>query len=111
MERVSLKEDGSNISDWEAQLKNSAEANGKLKFLTEPLPVEPPARATAQIRASYDEHLREACAIKNVLIFAMHPTLQRRFITSDANKIFNSLSTMFSKAPKILPVRCRHSVL
>ena len=102
MEKVCLKDDGSNFVEWEANLRNAAQADGKLKFLTEPNPLEPGARATAAQRASYEEHMREACAVKNVLIFAMQSGLQRRFITLDAHGIFSKLTTMFSQAPRIL---------
>ena len=54
MEKVSLKDDGSNFFDWEANLRNAAQADGKLKFLTEPNPLEPGARATPAQRASYE---------------------------------------------------------
>ena len=102
MEKVSLKDDGSNFVDWEANLRNVAQADGKLKFLTEPNPLEPGARATPAQRASYEEHMKEAYAVKNVLIFAMQEGLKRRFIKSDAHGIFSKLTTMFSQAPRIL---------
>ena len=96
-----LKNDGSNFADWEASLRNAAIADGKLRFLVEPMPAEPTARTGAQ-RTAYDEFAREAGAIKNVLIYAMEPNLQRRFITQGANKIFTTLTNEFSQAPRIV---------
>ena len=102
MDKVSLKEDGSNYSDWEALLKSAAIADGKLRYLIDPAPAEPGTRATAAVREAYDDYLRESCAIKNVLIFTMAPSLQRRFINLNAHEIFSRLSTEFSKSPRNL---------
>ena len=48
----------------------------------------------------------EAGAIKNVLIFAMEPNLQRRFIAQGANKIFTTLTNEFSQALRIFKYDC-----
>ncbi|KAL9230639.1 hypothetical protein vseg_005966 [Gypsophila vaccaria] len=96
-----LKNDGSNFTDWEAALKNAAVADGKLKYLVEPIPAEPSSR-TGALRNSYDEFVREAGAIKNVLIYAMEPHLQRCFISQNANRIFTTLTNEFSQAPRIV---------
>ena len=96
-----LKNDGSNFTDWEAALRNAAVADGKLKYLVEPIPAEPSAR-TGALRTAYDEFVREPGAIKNVLIYAMESNLQRRFITQGANKIFTTLTNEFSQAPRIV---------
>ncbi|KAL9237135.1 hypothetical protein vseg_011721 [Gypsophila vaccaria] len=42
-----FKNDGSNFTDWEAALKNVAVADGKLKYLIEPIPAEPSSRTGA----------------------------------------------------------------
>ena len=102
MDKVSLKEDGSNFLDWKAALRNAAIADGKLRYLTDPAPPEPTTRTTAAVRASYDDYQRESCAIKNVLIYSMAPSLQRRLINLNAYEIFARLTTMFSRAPRIL---------
>ena len=103
MDKNSLKNDGSNFTDWEAALRNACVADGKLQYLTEPIPTEPGTGArNAAARATYEEFIREAGAIKNVLIFAMQPNLQRRFITQSAHKIYATLSNEFSKAPRML---------
>ena len=102
MLRHRLDKDGANFTVWEANLRNSATADGKLKYLTEPMPQEPGARATAAQRASYEEYKRESFGVKNVLIFTMDDDLQRRFITCEAPKIFLTLTSMFSKAPRVL---------
>jgi len=39
---------------------------------------------------------------KNVLIYSIAPSLQRRLISLNAYEIFSRLSTMFSQAPRIL---------
>jgi hypothetical protein len=75
-----LKNDGSNFSDWEAALRNAAIADGKLKFLTEPIPAPPGPGAGANQQITYDDFVMEAGALKNVLIFAMEGKFQRRFI-------------------------------
>ena len=36
MDKVSLKEDGSNFLDWEAGLRNATIADGRLRFLVDP---------------------------------------------------------------------------
>ena len=102
MDKVSLKEDGSNFNDWESILRSAAISDGKLRYLVDPSPPEPGARAAATVRASYDEYERESNALKNVLIYSMAPSLQRRLIGLNAHEIFSRLSTMFSQAPRIL---------
>jgi len=84
-----LKNDRSNFSDWEAALRNAAVADGKLRYLTQPIPPAPGPEAGVNDRLAYDDFIMEAGAIKNVLIFAMEPNLQRRFIAQGANKIFH----------------------
>ncbi|KAL9247534.1 hypothetical protein vseg_020958 [Gypsophila vaccaria] len=96
-----LKNDGSNFTDWEAALRNAAIADDKLKYLVKPIPAEPSSRTGAQ-QASYDEFVREAGAIKNVLIYAMEAHLQRRFISQSANRIFTTITNKFSQAPRIV---------
>ncbi|KAL9243930.1 hypothetical protein vseg_017762 [Gypsophila vaccaria] len=96
-----IKNDGTNFTDWEAALKNAAVVDGKLKYLIEPIPAEPSSRTKA-LRNSYDEFVREAGAIKNVLIYAMEPHLQRRFISQNANRIFTTLTNEFSQAMRIV---------
>jgi len=102
MDRVSLRDDGSNFVDWDAQLRSAAISDGKLRYLVDPPPAEPGARATAAARTSFDEYERESNAIKNVLIYSIAPSLQRRLISLNAYEIFSRLSTMFSQAPRIL---------
>jgi hypothetical protein len=102
MDKVSLKEDGSNFLDWEASLRNAAIADGKLRFLVDPPPAEPSSRATAAVKSSYDEYMRESYAIKNVLIYAMGDDLSRRLINMNAYEIYGRLADMFSQAPRIL---------
>jgi len=102
MDRVSLRDDGSNFVDLDAQLRSVAISDGKLRYLVDPPPAEPGARATAAARTSFDEYERESNAIKNVLIYSIAPSLQRRLISLNAYEIFSRLSTMFSQAPRIL---------
>ena len=97
-----LKNDGSNFADWEAALRNAAAADGKLKYLIEPIPPNPGPTARANEIAKFNDFCMEAGAIKNVLIFAMEPNLQKRFIAQGANKIFTTLTKEFSKAPRIV---------
>jgi len=97
-----LKNDGSNFADWEAALRNAAIADGKLKYLTEPIPPNPGPNARANESLAYSDYIMEAGALKNVLIFAMETNLQRRFIAQGANKIFTTLTNEFSKAPRIV---------
>ena len=111
MDRVSLKDDGSNFVDWDAQLRSAAISDGKLRYLVDPPPSEPGARATAAARTSFDEYERESNAIKNVLIYSIAPSLQRRLISLNAYEIFSRLSTMFSQAPRISEIRGRRQVL
>ncbi len=65
-----LKNNGSNFADWEASLRNAAIADGKLKYVVEPIPADPGTRTGIQ-REAHDDFVREAGAIKNVLIYAM----------------------------------------
>ena len=104
MDKCCLKNDGSNFSNWEANLRNAATADGKLRYLTEVPPAEPTARSTAAARTAYDEFLREAGSMKNVLIWTMEANLQKRFISHTANKIFTTLTSEFSQAPRIFAV-------
>ena len=97
-----LKNDGSNFADWEAALRNAAIADGKLDYLTKPIPPFPGPNAGANELLAHGDFIMEAGAIKNVLIFAMETNLQRRFIAQGANKIFTTLTNEFSKAPRIV---------
>ena len=101
-----LKNDGSNFADWEAALRNAAIADGKLKYLTEPVPAAPGPGAGANEVLAHSDFVMEAGAIKNVLIFAMEPNLQRHFIAQGANKIFTTLTNEFSQAPRIVKYDC-----
>ena len=92
----------SNFNDWDAGLRNAAIADGKLRYLVDPPPPEPTARATTVVRSSYDEYMKESCAVKNVLIYSIHTNLQRRLINLNAYEMYARLATMFSQAPRIL---------
>ncbi|KAL9224782.1 hypothetical protein vseg_000785 [Gypsophila vaccaria] len=102
MGKFSLKEDGSNCIDWEANLRKAAITDGKLQYLVDHSPPQPTSTASDAVRAAYDEYQQESCAIKNVLIFSMTPSLQRRLINLNANQIFARLTAIFLQAPRIL---------
>jgi len=102
MDKYSLKDDGSNFSDWEMHLRLAAQADGKEQFLVTPVPPMPASDATQIIKDSYDVYLKESSSVKNVLIFAMAPALQRRMIHLSAYHIFVKLTSLFSKKPRIL---------
>ncbi|XP_074276416.1 uncharacterized protein LOC141600113 [Silene latifolia] len=103
MDRCKLEKNGSNFSEWDAQLKLAAEGDDKLRYLTEASPLEPSTRSTAATREAYEAYQKESAAMKNVLIFAMEAELQRRaFKMGNANEIYSKLVTMFSQTPRIV---------
>ena len=102
MDRVSLKEDGSNFIDWEAGLRSAAISDGKLRYLVDPPPPKPTSTSTDTVRTAYDEYERESCTLRNVLLYSMGSSLQRRLVNLNAYEMFARLTTMFSKAPRIL---------
>ena len=102
MDKFSLKEDGSNYADWEMNFRLAIQGDGKEQFLTTSVPDAPASNASANVRNSYYEFLRESGSIKNVLIFAMAPALQRRMLHLTAYQIFVKLTEMFSQNPRVL---------
>ena len=58
MDKISLKEDGSNFLDWESILRSAAISDGKLRYLEDPSPPVPSARATSAVQNAYDEYER-----------------------------------------------------
>ncbi|XP_074293215.1 uncharacterized protein LOC141620176 [Silene latifolia] len=103
MDKYTLKSNGSNFKDWEEQLRLAAVGDGKLRYLVEPPIATPTTRTSTAARDAYEEYQRESLIFKNVLIFAMEPSLQKQCINfSNAYEAFIRLSTMFSQTPRIL---------
>jgi len=103
MDRCKLEKNGSNFSDWNAQLRLAAEGDDKLRYLTEESPPEPSTRSTPATRQAYETYHKESAAIKNVLIFSMEADLQRSAIKmATAHEIYTKLVTMFAQTPRIL---------
>ena len=98
MNNLFLKEDGSNFLDWEANVRNAAMVDGKLRYLVDPPPPKPTSREALAVRFSYDEYQKESCVIKNVLTNTMAPSLHWRFINSRTHEILPMLRKMFSGA-------------
>ncbi|XP_074290584.1 uncharacterized protein LOC141617301 [Silene latifolia] len=103
MDRCKLEKNGSNFTDWDAQLRLAAEGDDKLKYLTEAPPATPNSMSTTEVREPFETYQKEFAAVKNVLIFSMEPDLQRSAIKMNtAYEIYTRLLTMFLQAPGII---------
>ena len=99
MDKNFLKEDGSNFHEWESNLRLAVEADGKQEFIFQPPPTPPDLHSNGNVVEAFKAYKQESLGIKNVLIFSMAPSLQRRFIYNPAHEIYVKLVDMFSTKP------------
>ena len=102
MDKNFLKEDGSNLHEWESKLRLAVEADGKQEFIFQSPPTPPGLDSDGDVVEAFKAYKQESLGIKNVLIFSMAPSLQRRFIYNPAHEIYVKLVDMFSTKPRDL---------
>ena len=75
-----LEEDkltGLNFLDWLRNLRIVLRMKGKIRAIEEPLPAEPPARATQAAQDELDKHLTESNEVACLMLATMTPELQK----------------------------------
>src|SRR3954462_969189 len=101
LEKVKLKDDGSNYTDWVRNLRIILIAAQKSYVLDVPLGARPAAGATPDVMNVWQSKADDYSIVQCAMLYGLEPGLQRRFENHGAYEMFQELKLIFQQNVRI----------
>ncbi|XP_078151434.1 uncharacterized protein LOC144546757 [Carex rostrata] len=111
LEKQTLKEDGSNFTDWFRTLTIVLRREKKEYVLNSPVPAEPGTNGKPEDITKYNKHKEDELDVQGLVVSIMGPELQRRFMDTKTYIICDQLKNMFQEQARIERFKVTKSLL